>query len=52
MLDEEWMKALADGRRVQFTYQELPDDVAFITAQIERNKVVYSIRIGQSKKPA
>jgi hypothetical protein len=43
MLDEEWIKALADGRRVKFTYQELPDDGAFITAQIEGKKVVYSI---------
>ena len=32
MLDEEWIKALADGRGVKFTYQELPDDGAFITA--------------------
>jgi hypothetical protein len=51
MLDEEWMKALADGRRVKFTYQELPDDVAFITAQIERNKVVYSILLAEAKNP-
>jgi hypothetical protein len=51
MLDEEWIKALADGRRVQFTYQELPDDVAFITAQIERNKVVYSIVLAKAKNP-
>jgi hypothetical protein len=41
MLDEEWVKALGDGRRVKFTYQELPYDGAFITAQIERNQVVY-----------
>jgi len=33
MLDEEWIKALADGRRVKFTNQELPGEVAFITAQ-------------------
>ena len=51
MLDEEWIKALADGRRVQFTYQELPDDGAFITAQIERNKVVYSILLAEAKNP-
>jgi hypothetical protein len=51
MLDEEWMKALADGWRVKFTYQELPDDVAFITAQIERNKVVYSILLAEAKNP-
>jgi hypothetical protein len=42
MLDEEWIKTLEDGRRVKFTNQELPDQVAFITAQIGGNKVVYS----------
>ncbi len=42
MPDDEWIKTLADGRRVKFTNQEL-DDRAFITAQVERNKVVYSI---------
>ena len=51
MLDEEWIKALADGRRVQFTYQKLPDDGAFITAQIERNRVVYSILLAKAKNP-
>jgi hypothetical protein len=51
MLDEEWNKALADGRRVKFTYQELPNGGAFITAQIERNKVVYSIILTQVEKP-
>jgi hypothetical protein len=43
MPDEEWIKTIADGRRVKFTSQELPRDRAFITAQIETNKVVYSI---------
>ncbi len=48
MLDEEWIKALADGRRVKFTNQELPGEVAFITAQIEGNKVVYSIILAKA----
>ena len=51
MLGEEWIKALADGRRVKFTYQELPDDGAFLTAQIERNQVVYSILLARAKNP-
>jgi hypothetical protein len=51
MRDHEWTKALADGRRVKFTYQELPTDGAFITAQIERNKVVYSIILTRAEKP-
>ena len=50
-LDEEWIKALADGRRVKFTYQDLPDDGEFITAQIEKNRVVYSIFLTKAEKP-
>ena len=42
ILGDEWIRTLADGRRVKFTYQEL-DEWVFITAQVERNKVVYSI---------
>ena len=51
MLDEEWIKTIADGRRVKFTSQELPCDRAFITAQIESNKVVYSILLAKAKNP-
>ena len=49
MLDEEWIKTLEDGKKVKFTYQELSDEVAFITAQIEGNKVVYSIILAKAK---
>jgi len=49
MPDEEWIKTLADGRRVKFTIQELLDDGVFITAQIEGNKVVYSIILTKGK---
>ncbi len=51
MPDAEWIKTVADGR-VKFTIQELPDDRVFMTAQIESNKVVYSIIINQSKRSA
>ncbi len=34
MPDEEWIKKLEDGRNVKFIYQELPEDGAFITAQL------------------
>jgi len=51
MLDQEWIKTIADGRRVKFTSQELPGDRAFITAQIESNKVVYSILLAKAKNP-
>jgi hypothetical protein len=43
MPDEEWIKTLANGRKVKFTNQILLDDGAFITAQVEGNEVVYSV---------
>ena len=49
--DEEWIKRLEDGRRVKFTNQKLPDEGAFITAQIEGNKVVYSIILTKAPNP-
>ena len=51
MPEEEWIKTLADGRRVKFTCQGLPDDGAFMTAQIERNEVVYSVLLAKAKRP-
>jgi hypothetical protein len=51
MRDEDWIKTLADGRKVKFVYQELPDDGAFITAQIASNEVVYSILLAKAKNP-
>ena len=51
MRDEEWIKTLADGRRVKFIYQELPEDRAFITAQIEGNEVVYSVVLTNAGNP-
>jgi hypothetical protein len=51
MPDEDWIKSLEDGRKVKFTYQELPEDGAFITAQVEGNKVVYSIVLTNAGNP-
>jgi hypothetical protein len=44
MSDQEWIKSLSDGRRVKFRCQELLDDKAFMTAQIEGSEVVYPLR--------
>ena len=52
MPDEEWINTLEDGRKVKFIYQELPEDGAFITAQIEGNEVVYSVLLTNARKPA
>jgi hypothetical protein len=51
MPDEEWIKTLVDGRRVKFIYQELPEDGAFITAQLEGNEVVYSVVLTKAGNP-
>ena len=51
MAADEWIQTLEDGRKVKFTYQELPQDGAFITAQIEGNKVVYSIILTNARNP-
>jgi hypothetical protein len=51
MPEEEWFKTLEDGRKVKFIYQELPDDGAFITAQLEGNEVVYSVVMTKARNP-
>jgi hypothetical protein len=50
-VEEEWIKTLADGRKVKFTNQGLPETRAFITAQVEHNKVVYSIVLSKVRNP-
>jgi hypothetical protein len=49
--DSEWIKTLEDGRKVKFIYQELEEDGAFLTAQIERNEVVYSVLLTKAGNP-
>ena len=51
MPDEEWTKTLEDGRRVKFICQELPEDGAFLTAQLEGNEVVYSVVLTKARNP-
>ncbi len=51
MPDEEWIKELEDGRKVKFVYQGLPEDRAFITAQLEGNEVVYSVVLTKARNP-
>jgi len=43
MRDQDWIKTLEDGRKVNSFYQELPAGGAFITAQIAGNEVVYVV---------
>jgi hypothetical protein len=51
MSSDEWIQTLAGSKRVKFTCQELPDDGSFITAQVEGNKVVYSIVLIKAGNP-
>ena len=51
MTESEWIKKLEDGRKVRFVYQELPEDGAFLTAQIERHEVVYSVILPKARNP-
>ena len=51
MPDAEWIKTLEDGRKVKFIYQELPEDGAFITAQLALNEVVYSVVLIKAGNP-
>ena len=51
MPDEQWIKTLEDGRTVKFIYQELPEDGAFLTAQLAGNKVVYSVVLTRAGNP-
>jgi hypothetical protein len=49
--DEEWIKILEDARQVKFVYQELPEDGAFITAQVAGNEVIYSVFLTKAGNP-
>jgi hypothetical protein len=51
MPDEEWIKTIEDGRKVKFIYQELPENGAFITAQLAGNEVVYSVVLTNVRNP-
>ena len=50
MLDE-WIRTLEDGRKVKFTYQELVEDGASLSAQIEGNEVIYSVILTKARNP-
>ena len=46
MPTDEWIRTIADGKKVKFSHDELTD-ATFITAQIEGNEVVYSILLNK-----
>jgi len=48
MSNDQWIRTLADGRKVKFSHGELMD-TTFITAQVEGNEVVYSILLNKAE---
>jgi hypothetical protein len=50
-MHDEWMRRIAGNRLVKFTYLELPDSRAFLTAQIAGHEVVYSIISEPTERP-
>jgi len=48
MPNDEWIRTLADGRKVEFNQDELMD-ATFITAQFEGDEVVHSILLNGPK---
>jgi hypothetical protein len=42
-MEAEWTRTISDGRLVKFTYLDLPEGTAFMTAQIAGHDVVYSV---------
>jgi hypothetical protein len=51
MPSEKWIRTLEDSRRVKFIYQELPEDGAFLTAQLAGNEVGYSVVLTKARNP-
>jgi len=48
MPNDEWIRTLADGRKVKFNQDQLMD-ATFVTAQIEGNEVVFSILLNKAE---
>ena len=50
-MKDEWTKVISGDRLVKFTYFDLPTGEAFMTAQIARHEVVYSIISQERERP-
>ena len=50
-MEDEWTKVASGDRLVKFTYAELPNGEAFLTAQIAGHEVVYSVVLRQAERP-
>jgi hypothetical protein len=50
-MEDEWTKLMSGDRLVKFTYVDLPGGGAFLTAQIARHHVVYSVVLPHAEQP-
>ena len=50
-MEDEWTKAISGERLVKFTYQDLQEGGAFLTAQIAGHHVVYSVILPKAEQP-
>ena len=50
-MEDEWTRVTSGDRLVKFTYLDLPDGKAFLTAQIAGRAVVYSVILGHAEHP-
>jgi hypothetical protein len=49
--DEEWIKTLADDRKVKFSCQDILEEGASIATKIERNDVTFPIILTKGRNP-
>jgi hypothetical protein len=50
-MEDEWTKVISGDRLVKFTYEDLQDGGAFLTAQIAGHHVVYSVILRHAVDP-
>lgn len=50
-MEDEWTKVSSSDQLVKFTYSELPNGKAFLTAQIAGHEVVCSVILPQPEHP-
>ena len=50
-MEDEWTTVISGGRLVKFTYTDLPEGGAFLTAQIAGHEVVYSVILQHAEQP-
>jgi hypothetical protein len=50
-MHDEWTKLVPGDRLVKFTFEDLADGGAFLTAQIAGHEVVYSVVLDKTREP-